>query len=202
MRLFACPRSPRRMKLCRARMALAICGSTVSSYPRIPSKSVSRPSSFRSRLQRISSLTPRSAAPPGPAVRRHSPIVDAFIAAGSFAMSFPSYLDTCGAICAGNFHIIAERQNRARRPSRWNFWPVGISVGTVGIRCGFGSHVLNLHKLRQELVQPVDQLDAAFRFGANFQQFLQRLELERKLARNPVSQQAIGLVLNINIGWR
>jgi hypothetical protein len=39
MRDFAWPRRPSRMKLCRDRIALTICGMTVSSYPRTPANS-------------------------------------------------------------------------------------------------------------------------------------------------------------------
>ena len=42
MRLFACPRRPSRMKFCLERMALTIWGTTVSSKPTMPGKSVSR----------------------------------------------------------------------------------------------------------------------------------------------------------------
>src|SRR6266480_2891622 len=49
------------MKLWRESRALTICGTTVSSYPCTPGKSVSLFSMARSRLQRISSLTERDA---------------------------------------------------------------------------------------------------------------------------------------------
>src|SRR5260370_7776814 len=58
----------------------------------MPGISVSCDPSFPSRLHRISSLTPRSAAPPGPAMRRHSPIVDAFPAADSVVIRSPCWI--------------------------------------------------------------------------------------------------------------
>ena len=61
IRLFAWPRRPRRMKLWRESRALTICGTTVSSYPCTPGKSVSPFSMPRSRLRRSSSLTEREA---------------------------------------------------------------------------------------------------------------------------------------------
>src|SRR5215469_11385559 len=61
MRLFACPRSPRRMKLCRERIALMICGTTVSSYPTMPGNTAPSPCCCKraTRLSRSSSFTRR-----------------------------------------------------------------------------------------------------------------------------------------------
>src|SRR5947208_2688142 len=59
MRLFACPRRPSRMKLCRDKTALISCGTTVSSYPTIPGKIGSPVLSFAIRLSRSSSFTRR-----------------------------------------------------------------------------------------------------------------------------------------------
>src|SRR5947199_4867835 len=60
-RVFACPRSPRRMKWWRERMALTTCGTTVSSYPRMPGNSSSPRCILQIRFERISSLTVRLA---------------------------------------------------------------------------------------------------------------------------------------------
>src|ERR1700730_3952231 len=59
MRLFACPRNPRRIKLWRERIAFTICGTTVSSYPTMPGN-IGPPSRSRAiRFSRSSSLTRR-----------------------------------------------------------------------------------------------------------------------------------------------
>src|SRR5580658_861617 len=84
MRLFACPRRPRRMKLCRERTALTICGTTVSSYPTMPGK-IGLPSRSRDiRFSRSSSLTrrdPSCCALKGP--WRNSPRVRAKLMVGT-----------------------------------------------------------------------------------------------------------------------
>src|SRR5688500_3640427 len=59
IRDFACPRRPRSMKLCLARTALTICGTTDSSYPRIPGNKRSPDLSFLIRFALISSFTGR-----------------------------------------------------------------------------------------------------------------------------------------------
>src|SRR6266404_7400230 len=59
IRLFACPRNPRRIKLCRERIAFTICGTTVSSYPTMPGN-IGLPSRSRDiRFSRSSSFTRR-----------------------------------------------------------------------------------------------------------------------------------------------
>lgn len=63
MRDLACPRRPRSMKLCLARTALTICGTTDSSYPRIPGNKRSPDRSFVIRFDRISSFTGRDVYP-------------------------------------------------------------------------------------------------------------------------------------------
>src|SRR5438876_1747540 len=60
IRLFACPRKPSRMKLWRERIALTICGTTVSSYPTIPGKSGPPSRNLQTRLSRSSSFTRRA----------------------------------------------------------------------------------------------------------------------------------------------
>ena len=59
IRVLACPRKPRRIKLCRERMAFTICGTTVSSKPTMPGNSGSRRSSLQIRFSRSSSFTLR-----------------------------------------------------------------------------------------------------------------------------------------------
>src|SRR5579863_3685800 len=59
MRLLAWPRSPSKIKLCRERIALMICGTTVSSYPTIPGNIGPPWRSFAIRLSRNSSFTRR-----------------------------------------------------------------------------------------------------------------------------------------------
>ena len=59
MRLFACPRSPSRIKFCRDSTAFTICGTTVSSYPIIPGNTGSFAFSRAIRFSRISSFTVR-----------------------------------------------------------------------------------------------------------------------------------------------
>jgi len=61
--VFACPRSPRRITSCPARIAFSSCGSTVSSKPRIPAESGSPSAILRSRFVRSSSATGREVQP-------------------------------------------------------------------------------------------------------------------------------------------
>ena len=69
IRLFAWPRRPSRMKLCRDRMALTSCGMTVSSYPMMPGNSGSPVFSFVMRLSRTSFFTDRRGNASGDASR-------------------------------------------------------------------------------------------------------------------------------------
>src|SRR5258708_182868 len=78
MRLLACPRSPSRMKLWRERIALMICGTTVSSYPTMPGNTAASPlaRSRAVRFSRNSSLTWRvRKSSSGKVLRRRSPSV-------------------------------------------------------------------------------------------------------------------------------
>src|SRR5579884_2113822 len=76
------------------------------------------------------------------------------------------------------------------------------SIWSVSAGGGLRPHLLDLHKLGQELIQAVDQLDAPLSFNASLQQFLQRLEFQRKLACHPVRQKSVDLVVHIDIaGW-
>ena len=59
MRLFACPRSPSRMKFCRDSTALTIWGTTVSSYPMMPGNTGCFALRRQIRFSRISSFTVR-----------------------------------------------------------------------------------------------------------------------------------------------
>src|SRR5580693_4699108 len=160
----------------------------------MPGNSVSCDSSFRSRLQRISSLTPRSAAPPGPAMRFHSPSVDGFPVADSVVIRSPSYWIRS----ARNAPVSLSHYSRTAKPCRAmlpaNFGRAEASLSSiraVAIRRRFRPDLLNLDQLRQELVEAADQLQTALRFDAHFQELLQNVEFERKLAGNSIGEQAV-----------
>jgi hypothetical protein len=72
----------------------------------------------------------------------------------------------------------------------------------VVIGGSFGPDLLNLDELRQELVQAADQLQTALRFHTHFQQLLQGIQFEGKLAGNSVRQQAVGTVIDIDFPRR
>src|SRR3990170_2302043 len=94
IRLLAWPRSPRRIMWCFERMALTICGITVSSYPTMPGKSGSFAFNIRSRFSRISSRTVlRAVRASVKWLRMRAPRVVGLFIRFSFAMISP-YLQT------------------------------------------------------------------------------------------------------------
>src|SRR3990170_6959548 len=96
IRLLAWPRSPRRIMWCFERMALTICGITVSSYPTMPGKSGSFAFNIRSRFSRISSRTVlRAVRASVKWLRMRAPRVVGLFIRFSFAMISP-YLQTPG----------------------------------------------------------------------------------------------------------